>query len=131
MFVACGHSFAEDARGEGGDNGNGDEKGEKDGRGNGNSYIAEELTGLLLNEDYGKEDGDSCEGTGEDGPPDLGGAFVRCSGSIGSQLTMSIDVFQDNDGVVDDHADGESHSCEHDHIQVTAKEGHNEEGADY
>ena len=43
---------------------------------------------------------------------------------------MAEDVFERDDGVVDDHADGEAHSGQADDIDIAAQKRHREEGAD-
>ena len=43
---------------------------------------------------------------------------------------MAEDVFERDDGVVDDHADGEAHSGQADDIDIATQKRHREEGAD-
>ena len=43
---------------------------------------------------------------------------------------MAEDVFERDDGVVDDHADGEAHSGQADDIDIAAQKRHRQESAD-
>ncbi len=96
----------EEGRGQGND-GQGDEERGQEGEGDGQAEGLGHLAGDARGEDHGEEDDDRRQGRGRDGHADLGGPGD--DGLVGSLalLEMPVDVLDDDDGVVDEHADAQ------------------------
>lgn len=88
------------------------------------------MAGLLADEDDGDEDCHGGQRTGEYGGPDFPGSFVRGANDVLAHLAVAVDVFEDDDAVVDDHADGEGDSGERDDVQRAAHGDDDEEAGD-
>ena len=125
-----GRGVAEQAGRHHGGEGEGDEGGDEDGDGEGDGELAEEASGDVAHEEQGDEDGDEGDGEREDGESDLLGAFECGLHGAVALFDVARDVFDHDDGVVDDEAgrDGERHHGEV--VEAVACEVHDAEGAD-
>ena len=121
---------AEDLVGQAGDDGDGHDQAEHHRAGDGDGDVAEELAGLVLDEDDGQEDGHRGQGAGQERPPDLRGPVQGRAHPGLPHLLVAEDVLEGDDGVVDDHAHGEAHPRQADDVDVAAQEPHGQEGAD-
>ncbi len=120
----------EDECGEGGAEGEGVEGGEEGGEGDGEGELAIELAGDAGDEGDGDEHRREPEGDGDDGGGDF---FHRLDGGVvrgEAALDPAVDVFDDDDGVIDDDADGEDETEEGEHVEGEAEHPHDGEGAD-
>ena len=116
--------------GERGAEGEGVEGGDEDGDAEGDGKLREHEAGDARQQDAGEDDGGEDEGGGEDGAGDFAhggeGGFAR--GQAGVEL--GLHGFDDDDGVIDDEADGEHEAHQADGVDVHPEEGEEEEGAD-
>src|SRR5581483_6759018 len=106
------------------------EGGENNGDGNGESELLIEAAGDAGDENGGHEDGGKNEGDGDDGAGDLLHGFE--SGIFGGKafFDVALDGFDDDDGVIDDEADGEDEAEEGEGVDGKTKDGEEGEGAD-
>lgn len=70
-------------------------------------HVGEELAGDSLGKDQGKEDADGGQGGGSNGPGHLGCALDRRVRRGHPLRPQTVDVFNDHDAVVHQHADAE------------------------
>ncbi len=78
----------------------------------------------------GEEHDDGRERARHDRGPDLGGAGERAPDVVGPGFPMAIDVLENDDRVVHEHADAEREPAEGDDVQREAAEIHEPEGGD-
>ena len=115
-FVAA----AQEGEREGGCPGEGEgERGEQ-GDGHGEGEGAEEGSGDAGDRDEGQEDNDGGDGGTDEGAGDFGEGFADGFDAIFAGFTMEGDVFDDDDGVIDDEADGGSESAEGHEVEALA-----------
>ena len=119
----------QNARGQARDHGNGDQKTQPDSGADGNGNVSKELSGLFLDEHDGHEDGDGREGAGQHRAPDFGGAVIGGLPQRFARLPVTIDVFQDDDGIVDQHPPRQRHAGETDHVHVPVQHPQGDESA--
>ena len=95
----------------------GDDQAQRDGEADGECDVAEQLADLFLDEDDGEEDGDGGCRRGEYRTPNFL-CSLQCGVETGfPHLAMAVDVFEDDDGIVDQHADSKRQSGQADHVQ--------------
>jgi hypothetical protein len=93
--------------------------------------LVEELPDHALHECHRHEHRDDTHGGGENGEGDLGCALLGCLARACAQLcAVSHDVLDDDDGVVDEDADGEREGQRGHHVEREAHDFHEGEGAD-
>ena len=115
----------EDGReGEGDEDGSGvdDEGGQREGR--------EDAADEGGHHGDGEHDDDVGAGGGEDGDGDFGGAVARGGPAVGGGFELGDDVFENDDGVGDEHAGGEADGEEGDDVERLAEDLHEEERDD-
>ena len=119
----------EEGRGQGND-GQGDEERGQEGEGDGQAEGLGHFAGDARGEDHGEEDGDRRQGRSRDGHADLGGPGD--TGLVGSFafLEMPVDVLDDDDGVVDEHADAQGQASERQQVEGVAGRVEGDEGGD-
>ena len=103
------------------DHGNGHQETQPDSGADGDGNVPEELAGLLLDKHDGHEDGNGRERAGQHRAPDFGGAVIGGLPQRFAQLPVAINVFQDHDGIIDQHAPGQRHAGETDHVHVSVQ----------
>ena len=113
-----------------GGEGEGDEGGDDDGAGDDDAEFAEEPSRGPLEEDDGEEYGDEGDGGGDDGEEYLVGALVSRLFGGHALFDFGVDVFHDDDGVIDDETDGEDDGEEGEDVDGEAGEVHDEECPD-
>ena len=80
-------------------------------------------------DDRGK-DGNRRQGASDDGRAHFSRALDRCGGAGPAFLALPVDVFEDHDGVVDQHAQAQRQAAEGHDVQGVAGEIHEPEGRD-
>ena len=119
------------ARGEHRVQGEGDEEGDQDGEGDGDPELEEEAADDPLHEGHRDEDGDDREGGGQHREPDLARSLPRAAVEVVlPALQVADDVLPDDDGVVDQQADGQGQGHQGHHVERHAQEVHDDEGGD-
>ena len=113
-----------------GGGGEGDDEGDGDGDGEGDGELAEEAAYDAAHEQDGDEDRDERGRHGEDGEADFAGAFEGGVEGGEAFFEMAGDVFDDDDGVVDDEAGGDGEGHEAEVVERVAEHVHDAEGAE-
>ena len=88
------------------------------------------MAGLFFHEKHRQKHRDGGQCAGQHGPPDLAGSLNGSSLAVYSSPPVGVDVFQHNDGVVDQHADGKGHARQADDVEGPAEDREQQEGAD-
>ena len=78
----------------------------------------------------GQEDDDRRQGRGRDGHADLGGADLGRLLGVLAHLDVAEHVLDDDDGVVDEHADAQGQAAQGQQVQGVAGEVEGDEGRD-
>jgi hypothetical protein len=76
------------------------------------------------------EDGDQRKGDGDDGKADLAGAFERRRKGWPAGLEVAHDVFDHDDRIVNDEADGDAQPHERKVVETVAEQQHGAERGD-
>ncbi len=114
---------------QGGQQGDGHHQGGHQREGDGQGLIAEQAAGDAVEVDDRHEDGHRGQGGGADGPADLlGAADDRLHGA--GFVAVAEEGLQDDDGVVDEHADAQDQASQRHDVQLDVEEVHQHEGGD-
>ena len=111
----------EDAGGHHGREREGDDGGKDDGDRQGNRKFAKEAADDVAHEEQRNENGDQRDGQRQDGEADLLGAFEGRLHRRIARLQVAGDVFNHDDGVVDDEAGGDGQGHEREVIEAVAE----------
>ena len=130
LFAEKEGALLENLAGEHGDEGDGRRGGDADHDGDDPAQLLHEDTHHARQHGEGHEDGHEDEGGGDDGSPHLvGGADGRFA-----RVLAAVDMFryilQDDDGVVDDHADGHGEGGQGDDVERAVGQEEVDEGGD-
>ena len=120
MIVRGFAAAAQEGEREGGRPGEGEGKRSEQGDGHGEGEGAEEGSGDAGDRDEGQEDNDGGDGGTDEGAGDFGEGFADGFDTILAGLTMEGDVFDDDDGVIDDEADSSGESAEGHEVKALA-----------
>ncbi len=113
-----------------GGEGEGDEAADEDSDADDDGEFIEEASEDSTHEENGDKDGDEGDRHGDDGEADFAGADEGGVEGGEAEFDMANDIFEDDDGVIDDEAGGESHGEEGEVIDAEPEEVHDDEGAD-
>ena len=118
------HLPPQQALGHGGDHGEGHDQAGHEGIGDGQDHVHEDLPGHAVDEDDGHEHADGGQRGGGDGPHDLPGPLD--GGLLGRHALgpQAVDVLDDHDGVVHQHADPDGQARHGDHVHGDPGEIH-------
>ncbi len=107
-----------------------DEARDDDGAGEREGELEEQASGFSRREGDRRIDGRQRQRHGDDGEADLARAFDGRLDGLHAVLDVAVDVFQHDDGVVDDEADGEHHGEQRQRVDAEAEGEHQREGRD-
>ena len=117
LFGARRLPLLDEPRAEGGDEGEGDEKRGGHGRGDDDGQGQVVDLELALEERKAEEDGHRRQRRGQDGDEDLLGALDGRLSRFHPPLPQAEDVLEDDDGVVDEHAEAQGQRPESQHVE--------------
>ena len=127
--IGClGIPAAQKTGGRGGDHCEGNEQAQGDRGHDGVGDVFEQLTGSFLNHEKREEHRDGGDRGGDYGTTYLGGAVVGGAAGVLTHLQVAEDIFEHDDGVVDDHADGEGHAGQGDDVHRAAESHEHDNG---
>ena len=107
-----------------------DERGNENGDGEGDGKFAEEAADDVAHEEQRNQHGDERNGERNNGESDLLGAFQRGLQRRFAFFDVAADVFDHDDGVVDDEAGGDGEGHERKVVEAVAEQIHHAERAD-
>ena len=110
--------------------GNRDNQGQRDGYGNRDRDVTEKLPHLKIHDKQRNENHHCRQRGDENGAPYLLRAQQSCKRRFLPLLAHSIDVLQDDNCSVDDHANGKRNAGERDHVDRASEKRHRDERRD-
>ena len=96
----------------------------------GQREIAKQLTSDAVHKGDGQKHTHGGQGGCDDGPSHLAGALYCCRDSVCSLLSMHMDVLEDDDRIVDQHADTQRETAEAHQVEAHAADVHGRKGHD-
>src|SRR6266850_1466094 len=113
-----------------GSEGEGDKGGNEDGDGQSDGKFTEEPADDIAHKEKRNEHGNERDGKRNDGEADLFGTLQRGLQRRFALFDIAADIFDHDDGVVDDEAGGNGEGHERKIVQAVAEKIHHREGAD-
>src|SRR5882757_7655729 len=120
----------QDARGHHRREGEGNDGGDDDGDGEGDSKLAKQTADYVSHEEQRNQNGDQGDGERNDGEADLLGAFQRGLHRRRAFFDVTRNIFDHDDGVVDDESGGNGEGHQGEVVEAVAEGVHGGEGAD-
>ena len=128
--IRDGQPVSEKARGKHRRQREGNEKGKQRRKHNRETELLEKLAREATHEGNRQEHDDVAERDRDGGHPDFRAPFHRSARRILSALQMFVDIFQDDDGIIDQNPDAQRHPHERHHVERKSGDVHCEKRRD-